>query len=111
MQQRRRRRREFLAVQQSGYKVQAACLLAVALPNSTTHTRLGLTVSSKVGNAVVRNRIRRHLREAFRARRALLPKGYDVVLIARQSAATADSAQLWAAFESVAAQLSRKYQA
>lgn len=45
--------------------------------------RLGLSVSRKVGGAVVRNRVKRLLREAFRAVQADLPKGLDLVIVAR----------------------------
>jgi ribonuclease P protein component len=102
-----RKRNEFLAVQQGRASVQvsAACLLALALPNGTTTARLGLTVSSKVGNAVVRNRIRRHLREVFRTRIQELPKGIDVVLIARTSAAHASRDDLAKAFGQVSSRL------
>jgi ribonuclease P protein component len=48
---------------------------------------LGITVSSKVGNAVVRNRIKRQVREIFRRRRAVLRPGTDILVIARKSAA------------------------
>jgi ribonuclease P protein component len=58
--------------------------------------RLGLVVSRKVGNSVVRNRVKRHLREAFRHFRAELEEvpalaGLDVVALARANAADADS--------------------
>jgi ribonuclease P protein component len=46
-------------------------------------TRLGITVSRQVGNAVRRNRIKRLLREAFRQQRALFPRSADVVVIAK----------------------------
>jgi ribonuclease P protein component len=49
-------------------------------------SRLGLTVSRRVGNAVVRNRVKRRVREAFRTRRALAPAGRDLVVIARPGA-------------------------
>jgi ribonuclease P protein component len=55
--------------------------------------RIGLTVSRKVGNAVVRNRVKRWLREAVRTQRSGLPP-VDVVWIARPSAASAGSAAL-----------------
>ena len=105
-----RKRKEFLALQEGGKSLQvsAACLLALALPNGMDHARLGLTVSSKVGNAVVRNRIRRHLRQLFRTRIEELPKGIDVVLIARSSAAKASREDFARAFGTVAQQLQRK---
>jgi ribonuclease P protein component len=99
------KRREFLRVQERGQKVAAGPLLGLALPNERGVTRLGLTVTTKVGNAVVRNRIRRRLREIFRKRRGQLPVGIDLVLIARASAAEAGFEELAASFESIAQRL------
>jgi putative membrane protein insertion efficiency factor len=48
--------------------------------------RLGVTVSKRVGNAVIRNRIKRGIREWFRAARGSLPEWSDLVVIARRSA-------------------------
>jgi ribonuclease P protein component len=56
--------------------------------------RLGVTASRKVGGAVVRNRVKRRIREAFRAQRALLPQGSDVVVIARPAAAALGGREL-----------------
>lgn len=52
--------------------------------------RLGLTVSKKVGCAVVRNRIRRLIKENYRLREDRLKSGYDMVIVARSSAASSD---------------------
>lgn len=52
-------------------------------------TRLGITVSTKVGNAVVRNRVRRRIRESYRTNEAKLLPGYDVVIVARARSAEA----------------------
>ena len=49
--------------------------------------RLGITVTRRVGKAVIRNRVKRQVRECFRRRRALLDDGLDVVVIARAGAA------------------------
>lgn len=104
-----RRRSEFLLVQEKGQKINADCLLALVLPNATGKTRLGLTVSNKVGNSAVRNKIRRRLRELYRKRLRALPKGIDLVVIARNSAADADFAAIRRAFEKVAGELARRF--
>lgn len=103
------RRRQFLEVQGRGAKVTVEPLLVLALPNTLGLTRVGLTVSSKVGNAVVRVRIRRRLRELFRKRRHELPPGLDLVLIARGSAAAADYQKFSRAFDGLIAKLKRMY--
>ena len=97
--QRLRKRREFLQVQEGGQKVSADPLLALVRRNGRPHTRVGLTVSSKVGNAVVRARLRRLMRELYRKRKARWPSGLDVVLVARTSAKDAGMAELSRAFD------------
>jgi ribonuclease P protein component len=47
---------------------------------------VGVTVSGKVGNSVIRNRIKRQVREFFRRHREALPQGVDFLVIARKSA-------------------------
>ncbi len=65
--------------------------------------RYGLTVTRKVGNAVVRNRIRRRLREAIRVvSRADMAEGFDYVIVARHEL-------LDAPFESIGLELSRRF--
>lgn len=108
-----RRRSEFLKVQDKGFKITADCLLCLVLPNGRADglTRLGLTVSTKVGPSVTRNRIRRRLRELFRVRKDSLPRALDMVFIARNSAAEADFARLSRAFDRVSVELHKKYKA
>ena len=62
--------------------------------NGQKANRLGLTVSTKVGCAVVRNRIRRRLREIYRLHEDALALGCDVVVVARIRAASSDYHQL-----------------
>ena len=57
-------------------------------------TRLGLTVSTKVGKAVVRNRVRRRLREIYRLHSPAVARGWDIVIVARVRAAGAPYAVL-----------------
>ena len=58
-------------------------------PNQLPHPRLGVTVSKKVGNAVVRNSIRRRVKEIFRLHKSWFPAGQDIVIIAKRRAAQA----------------------
>ncbi len=62
------------------------------LPNGLPHSRSGFIVSKRVGNAVVRNRIRRRLKETIRTRP--LPDGWDIVFSVKTSAPGATFAQL-----------------
>lgn len=75
------------------------------LRNRLGENRLGLTVGAKLGCAVVRNRVRRRLRECYRALLPQLNVGYDVVIVARGRAVQADyqrmSRELTAAFEAL----------
>jgi ribonuclease P protein component len=80
-----RRRREFLAVQQRGRRLYAGEVLVLALDTGGDRPRIGITVSSKVANAVARNRVKRWVREAFRALRSDLP-AVDLVVVARRGA-------------------------
>ncbi len=76
---------DFRRVFASGGKAADNVLVVFALTSETGHTRLGLSVSRKVGNAVRRNRWKRVLREAFRLSRPQLPEGVDLVVIPRSS--------------------------
>jgi len=76
-------------------------LVLYMAPNDLEQTRVGITVSRRVGKAVVRNRIRRRLREAVRARWARLPDSADVVIAARPASANASWSELTAAVDDV----------
>ena len=66
--------------------------------NGGRGSRLGLTVSTKVGCAVVRNRVRRRLREIYRLNESRLITGCDVVVVARVRAAESSYRQLEKSF-------------
>lgn len=69
-----------------------------AFPNESGSSRLGLSVSKKVGNAVVRNGVRRRLREVFKASHAVAGNGKDLVVSARPGAGAAEFDALRAEF-------------
>lgn len=83
-----RQRADYVAVQANGKKVHGRHVLAIARKRNDSDLggRLGLTVTKKVGNAVVRNRIKRLLREWMRLN-GWVPRGWDLVLVAKDSAA------------------------
>ena len=83
-----RRRRDFLAVQQRGRRLFAREWVILALENQRGSPRLGVTVSSKVANAVGRNRAKRWAREAYRELAGGFP-AVDVLAIARSGAVAA----------------------
>lgn len=56
--------------------------------NGTAGNRIGISVSKKVGNSVVRHRVTRLLRESYRLQEAMFDSGLDIVIVARTSAAS-----------------------
>lgn len=65
--------------------------------NREQHNRLGYTVSTKLGHAVVRNRVRRRLREIYRLNSRLFKSGYDIIIVARMRCVGAEYRKLEAA--------------
>lgn len=65
--------------------------------NREKHNRLGYTVSTKLGHAVVRNRVRRRLREIYRLNAPQLKSGYDIVIVARMRCVGAEYKKMEAA--------------
>ncbi len=102
-----RKRREFLQIQGAGAKHHLRHFLVFISPASerrkadTTLVRLGVTVTRKVGCAVVRNRIKRFVREAFRRKRGSFTHACDMVWVAKQSAASAGYADVVAAMDAL----------
>jgi len=97
--QRLRRRKDFEAVYRKG-RVQGNRLLVVrVLPNQGDITRFGFVAGRIVGGAVVRNRLKRRLREAARSLDA--KPGLDIVIGARKAAAEADFSSLRSAVASL----------
>ncbi|MBQ6832565.1 MAG: ribonuclease P protein component [Oscillospiraceae bacterium] len=77
-------------------------LVLYARPNRTGGNRVGFTVSKKLGKAVVRNRVRRRLREVYRLNEHRFTPGWDIVVVARSRCVGSDFQKLTAAFLSLA---------
>ena len=69
-------------------------LVLYARKNRTGGNRVGVTVSKKLGKAVVRNRVRRRLREIYRLNEDKFQPGWDIVVVARSRAVTASFQKL-----------------
>ncbi len=87
-----RKAADFAAVWSEGRSRVDRLFVLRVRPNGMAVTRFGFSVSKRIGNAVARNRVKRRLREAARA--ASVEAGFDIVIVARNGAAEADSARI-----------------
>lgn len=92
-----RRSADFKLVRGQGHSWVHPLLVLYARPNDSSHIRVGFSVSKRVGNAVARNRVKRLLRVAVRARLPELSPDRDLLFIARAPIARADFAAVLAA--------------
>lgn len=99
--ERLKQNREFKRVYEGGRYFAHPLLVLYVLPRTEQSSRLGFSVGKKVGNAVIRNRVRRKLREIARLHAKLPPNGVDLVILGRAKAAEADFSQLLEAFLNV----------
>ncbi|MBQ6840073.1 MAG: ribonuclease P protein component [Oscillospiraceae bacterium] len=77
-------------------------LVLYARRNRSAQNRVGVTVGKKLGHAVVRNRVRRRLREVYRLNEAKFTPGWDIVVVARSRCIKADFQKLTHAYLSLA---------
>ena len=81
------RRPQFLEARRQGRRAEGRWVILYLAENQLDHPRLGVTVSKRVGNAVVRNRWKRRLREIFRHQKREFG-AHDVVIIVKRGAET-----------------------
>ena len=102
-----RKRGAFVEIQRDGHKIVGSAVLMFTHPQRSAteggRARLGVTVSRRVGNAVVRNRVKRLMREVFRRNAAWFVRGRDYVLVARPAAAALDFGQMTSEIERLCA--------
>ena len=80
------KRKEYLYLKEAGKKIQDNNFIALFKKNQLSNSRLGITVSTRVGGAVRRNRLKRLIREAYRLNREYLTGPMDINLIAKKNA-------------------------
>lgn len=96
---------DFRRIYRRGRSAVSGGVVVYCLKNRQGMSRLGVTVSTKLGHAVVRNRIRRRLREIYRLNESRFRTGFDIVVVARSRAVTAEYAELEKAYLSLADKL------
>ena len=80
--------RQFQSVYKSGKSYADKYLVMYVKENGTDRNRIGVSVSKKVGNSVVRHRVTRLVRESYRLQEAVFNSGLDIVVVARKTAAS-----------------------
>lgn len=81
-----KKNREFQQVYKNGRSAANRLLVMYEMENGLGKNRLGVSVSKKVGNSIVRHRLTRLIRESYRLNEEMFPCGRDIVVIARVSA-------------------------
>lgn len=81
-----KKNRDFQLTYKKGKSYANRYLVMYVRENGTSGNRLGLSVSKKVGNSIVRHRVTRLLRESYRLQEEHFRRGYDIIIIARASA-------------------------
>ena len=90
--------REFSQVFNHKKSLANRLLVMYIYPNGLDHNRIGISVSKKVGNSVVRHRVKRLIRESYRMNRHNIKEGFDIVIIARNSAKGSSFSEMESAF-------------
>jgi ribonuclease P protein component len=88
------RRGDFDTVYRAGKRRSSSHFTVFVRPNHLPETRFGFSIKKALGNAVVRNRMRRRLREMVRERRQEIPAGWDIVIHPKSSVAKAEFSAL-----------------
>ena len=95
------RRTDFEKLSEDGHRIDSDYFVILYSRNGLGKLRLGVTVSKRVGCAVIRNRVKRLVRERFRLRKALFSDSYDVNVIAKGGTSDLSSREIGGALEAI----------
>ncbi len=101
------KRSEYVQLSKTGKKFHNRHFLALYQLNSKNVTRLGITVTKKVGNAAIRNRIKRLTRECFRLNKHYFTNSMDISIIAKKESAIESSKEVTSSLQFLLYKLSR----
>ena len=103
-----RQHRDFTRVYRRGHSIAVPAFVLYRRGNGGTGTRIGFSVSKKIGKAVVRNRIKRRFRAAVREELAAFDPGYDYIFVVRRAALELDYTALRSVIAKGTAAVGRK---
>ena len=99
------KRSEFLELTRTGRKVQNDYFIALFRPGRRDRSRLGITVTRKVGSAALRNRVKRWVREYFRLNRRQFHQNWDINIVAKKKAADLSAEKTFASLQDLFEQI------
>jgi ribonuclease P protein component len=95
------KRHEYLYLEKNGKTIHSQYVIAVFTPGHHERSRIGVTVTKKVGNAAVRNKFKRILREYFRQNKHKFSKIWDINIIAKKQAAGLASSRMFISLQHI----------
>ncbi|MCD6184184.1 MAG: ribonuclease P protein component [Deltaproteobacteria bacterium] len=95
------KRKDFLWLSKTGTKYYNRHFLAIFFPGRTAKTRIGITVTKKIGKAVKRNRIKRYVREYYRVNKHMIENHWDINIIAKKDVAGLNFSQVCSSLKNI----------
>jgi ribonuclease P protein component len=95
------KRSDFIRLSQKNQKVQNQHFVALFQKSDTGRTRLGITVTKRVGNAVARNQLKRYVREFFRQHSHTVQRGIDINILVKTKTSGIPSKEAYRSLQSI----------